>query len=208
MRRVWPLLTDERWRTAVEMAEQYAEGTVTKKQLRVARAKAQESILQRSALAHAALATVSWWVTSLRLGKASARVAEHTAMFFADETAKPRAAAAFGESVDADAVFHTTHDAERRHQADLLRDLFGPLPFRPLKLDPAWRTPTVLALAERASDDRQLPSGTLDARLLAVLADAVEEAGCNNEEVLLHLRQQGAGHVRGCWCVDWLLEKD
>jgi hypothetical protein len=52
-----------------------------------------------------------------------------------------------------------------------------------------------------------VPSRTLDATLLAVLADAVEEAGCDNEELLAHLRQQGAAHVRGCWCLDVLLGK-
>jgi hypothetical protein len=207
VRRVWPLLTDERWRTAVETAEQYAEGAITKWQLRLARAKAEECILQGSTLVHAALATVSWWVTSLRLGKTTARVTEDTAMLCADNTAKPRAAAAFEDRVRASNVFHTSHDAERRHQADLLRDLFGPLPFRPLMLDPAWRTPSVLALARRAYDDRHLPSGTLDATLLGVLADALEDAGCEHEEVLSHLRQQGAAHGRGCWPVDLLLAK-
>jgi hypothetical protein len=97
---------------------------------------------------------------------------------------------------------------ERHRQSDRLRDIFGPLPFRAVAFDPTWRTPTVRALCEHAYDERQLPSRTLDARLLAVLADAVEEAGCNNEEVLSHLRQQGAGHVRGCWAVDAVLAKE
>ena len=40
--------------------------------------------------------------------------------------------------------------------------------------------------------------------ILAVLADVLEDAGCGHEEVLSHLRQQEAVHVRGCWGVDLL----
>jgi hypothetical protein len=216
MRRVWHLLTDERSRTAVEVAEQYAEGAVTRTQLRVARADAEKCIMQATATVgndpvgptfHAAVATVAWWMTSPWLGRASARVAGQTALFCAADTARPWAAASFGQHVDADAAFGTAEDAERRGQADLLRDLFGPLPFRPMKLDPAWRAPTVRAVAQRAYEERQLPSGTLDATQLRVLADALEEAGCDSADILSHLREQGAAHLHGCWVVDLLVEK-
>jgi hypothetical protein len=87
----------------------------------------------------------------------------------------------------------------------LLRDVFGD-PFRPVTLDPVWQTPQVVALAQAAYEQRELPSGTLDTARLAVLADALEEAGCAAKDVLNHLR--GAGpHVRGCWVVDLLLGK-
>jgi hypothetical protein len=80
-----------------------------------------------------------------------------------------------------------------------VRDVFGN-PFRPAVADPRWLTPTVLSLAggiytERAYD--RLP----------VLADALQDAGCDSEEVLAHCR--GAGpHVRGCWVVDLILGKE
>jgi hypothetical protein len=51
-----------------------------------------------------------------------------------------------------------------------------------------------------------LPSGTLDNTRLAVLTDALEEAGCQVAEVLTHLREPGS-HWRGCWVVDLLLNK-
>lgn len=89
----------------------------------------------------------------------------------------------------------------------LLRDIFGPLPFRPVTFDPACRTPTVLARAGRAYLERRLPACTLDASLMRVLADALGEAGCNGEEVLAHLRSRGP-HARGSWPVDLVLEKD
>jgi hypothetical protein len=83
----------------------------------------------------------------------------------------------------------------------LLRDIFGPLPFRPVRIDPAWlcwNDGTVRRLTEVAYVERQLPSGYLDTALLAILADALEEAGCTDADLLRHLRSAGP-HVRGCW---------
>jgi hypothetical protein len=90
-------------------------------------------------------------------------------------------------------------------QSDSLRDIIGN-PFRPLTVSPAWQTPQVVALAQAAYDQRELPSGTLDAARLAVLADALEEVGCDQADLLGHLRGPGP-HVRGCWAVDLLLGK-
>jgi hypothetical protein len=92
--------------------------------------------------------------------------------------------------------------AERGKQIAFLRDLFGN-PFRPVSFDAAWQTPTVVALAQVPYKERALPSGELDTVRLAVLADALEEAGCNNPDILDHLRGPGP-HVRGCWPVDLL----
>jgi hypothetical protein len=61
-------------------------------------------------------------------------------------------------------------------------------------------------MSQAIYDDRQLPRGTFDNGRLAVLADALEEAGCDNADVLAHLRD-GGDHVRGCWVVDGLLGK-
>ena len=61
-------------------------------------------------------------------------------------------------------------------------------------------------MATAAYEVRTLPAGTLDPDRLAILADALEDAGCTNADVLDHCR--GAGpHVRGCWVVDLLLGK-
>jgi hypothetical protein len=72
--------------------------------------------------------------------------------------------------------------------------------------DPAWRTPAVLAQAQAAYDNRTLPAGTLEPDRLAVLADALEEAGCADPDILGHLRGPGP-HVRGCFVVDAILDK-
>jgi hypothetical protein len=95
----------------------------------------------------------------------------------------------------------------RVNPAHCLRDIFGPLPFRPVAVAHIWRTPAVLALAEAAYENHLLPSGHLEPDRLLVLADALEEAGCDNADVLNHLRQPGE-HVRGCWPVDLLLNKE
>jgi hypothetical protein len=91
-------------------------------------------------------------------------------------------------------------------QAALLRCVIGN-PFRPAAFDSAWRTPAVVALAQAAYDERILPSGQLDPARLAVLADALEEAGCANPDILSHVRGPGP-HVRGCWAVDLILGKE
>jgi hypothetical protein len=72
-------------------------------------------------------------------------------------------------------------------------------PFRPVTLDPAWRTPAVLQLAQTIYDDRAFDR-------LPILADALEEAGCASREVLDHCRGP-APHVRGCWPLDLILNK-
>jgi hypothetical protein len=54
---------------------------------------------------------------------------------------------------------------------------------------------------------RQLPSDYLDRQRLAALADALLDAGCEEEELIGHLRSEGP-HVQGCWAVDLVLGKD
>jgi hypothetical protein len=98
---------------------------------------------------------------------------------------------------------------QRCGHCDLLRDLFGPLPFRPLPP----MAPSVLRgndrlikrLAEEAYKHRIMPAGTLDPDRLAVLADALEEAGAD-AALVAHLREPGP-HWRGCHAVDLLMGK-
>jgi hypothetical protein len=87
----------------------------------------------------------------------------------------------------------------------LVRDVFGN-PFRSVPVALAWLTPQVVALAQAAYDERELPAGTLDISRLAVLADALEEAGCTAPDLLNHLRSPGP-HYRGCFVLDLLLGK-
>jgi hypothetical protein len=96
---------------------------------------------------------------------------------------------------------------DHRHaQAALLRCIFGN-PFRPVSISPAWQTPQVVALAQAAYEQRELPAGTLDLARPAVLADALEDADCDQADLLSHLRDP-VPHVRGCWVIDLLLGKE
>jgi hypothetical protein len=69
---------------------------------------------------------------------------------------------------------------------------------------PAWLTSPVLSLAKAAYDTRILPVGILDSDCLAVLADALEDSGCIDADILSHLRGY-CPHVRGCFALDAIL---
>lgn len=87
----------------------------------------------------------------------------------------------------------------QRVQTDILRDIFTN-PFRPVTADPKWLTSTVVGLAQAVYDGRAFD-------LMPIVADALEEAGCDNTDVLSHCRQPGE-HVRGCWVVDMLTGRE
>jgi hypothetical protein len=98
----------------------------------------------------------------------------------------------------------TAAGPERLNQAVLLRDIFGPLLFHLITLPPSVRTwdgGTVARLAAGIYQERDFSK-----EQMGVLADAVEEAGLTDAELLGHLRGEGP-HVRGCWVIDLLLGK-
>jgi hypothetical protein len=88
---------------------------------------------------------------------------------------------------------------ERVALANLLRDIFGN-PFRLPALDPTWRTSTAVAIAQNVYESR-------DFGAMPILADALQDAGCDDEELLAHCRDPKQVHVRGCWVVDAVLGK-
>jgi hypothetical protein len=97
-------------------------------------------------------------------------------------------------------------DVTERQLCLVMRDIFGN-PFRPLPpLPPSvlgWHGGLVVQLALAAYEQRSLPAGTLEPDRLAVLADALEDAGCQDDEIVGHLRGPGP-HVRGCNVIDLL----
>jgi hypothetical protein len=90
--------------------------------------------------------------------------------------------------------------AERSVQVGLLREIFGN-PLRPLECNPAWRTSDVMALATSVYESR-------DFTPMPILADALQDAGCDSDDILNHLRDPHATHVRGCWALDLVLGKE
>jgi hypothetical protein len=102
-----------------------------------------------------------------------------------------------GES--AEALVPCERDPEEKHiQRELLRCIVGN-PVRPVTFDPRWITETAVALAAGIYTERAFDR-------LPILADALEEVGCDNADVLAHCRGPGP-HARGCWVVDGVLGK-
>jgi hypothetical protein len=118
---------------------------------------------------------------------------EGAVMAVASPSAPDAAASASGET----AAF--VGDGELRAQAALLRDIFGN-PFRPVAFSPEWRTDTAVALARQMYEAREFSA-------MPILADALQDAGCDSAEILDHCRGPGP-HVRGCWVVDLVLGKE
>src|SRR5262249_21685460 len=95
-------------------------------------------------------------------------------------------------------------DETRASLAEIARELFQPFFVHHLTTSPAWFSGSVKVLARAAYDERHLPSGELDLHRLAVLADALEDAGAP-DEIVAHLRGPGP-HVRGCHVIDLCLD--
>jgi hypothetical protein len=185
-RRIFHLLGDERSRKAVELAEQYADGLVD--HARLIRAKDEAREAKRLFMPPAQRA--AW------RGACAAQDATR-------DTGRSTALNCMAESSRAVNVQDTNHcnPSELQQQAAILRCIFGN-PFQLAILDTFWLTwndRIVIKLAEAIYDDRAFDR-------LPVLADALEDAGCDNADILTHCRQPGP-HVRGCWVIDLLTSK-
>jgi hypothetical protein len=196
VRRLWHLLPDERSREAVKVTERFVDGRATEAELQ------QASDTARAALeAH----------LDARGGPNEAS-GPSTALILTDLEGGGAYGIAHGVTTwTARALWKTSDRYEEYHaefhqrQPRSLRDIFGN-PFQPVSLDPSWVTPDVLALAQAVYEDRVLPAGTLAPDRLAVLSDALQDAGCGDATILSHCRSS-LPHYRGCWVVDLLLGK-
>jgi hypothetical protein len=179
-RRIWLLLTDARSRAAVEVVERFADGTATEEERVVATGDADLACLPYTGTQFYAATAPYWVVRNLTTGAAAAAS-------FARLAVGPE---------------------EERAQADLLRCIFGRWrvrprpPFAPFLQE--WNGGTIPTLAKATYDERLLPWGHLDPDRLAILADAIEEAGSTDAKLLKYLRGPGP-HVRGDWAVDLVL---
>jgi hypothetical protein len=182
-RSVWVLLKDERGQRSVEAAEKWADGLLGKSEL--SRFQAEAELAQNE------------WTTAVP-GRGFDATSD--ALVAASSVALP--AKAWVKTV-ANSVRNALHHAEGRLgllraenlQCSYLRCIFGN-PLRPVVANSAWLTPTVTSLAQATYDDRAFDR-------MPILADALEDAGCTNQDILNHCRQPGE-HVRGCWVVDLL----
>jgi hypothetical protein len=189
-RRVLHLATNERSHQAIEVAERHAEGMASGKELAAAMQTAPQGTAAR-ACARASARSAA---------QVAARIAGWAVAWFTPTSIS-------GKVATWDAEREALKASEGAVQCGLLQDIFGPLPFRPVEIHLAWLNPTELVLAQAAYDNRSLPAGTLDPTRLAVLSDALEEGGCDNADILAHLRSPGL-HVRGCFAVDLALGRE
>jgi hypothetical protein len=203
-RRIWSLITDPRSRKAVEAIELYVENLIGEEDYQ----RAIEPALAAEEAESAATRAAHYAATAARSANAD-QAARAAARWAADAVAEHIVEQSQHEDETVYAEADRAGDVEEREQCGLLRDILGN-PFRPSPpLPPAvlsWNDLTVPRIAEAIYEERRMPEGTLDNGRLAVLADALEEAGCTNPDILSHCRS-GGEHVRGCWVVDLLLGK-
>jgi hypothetical protein len=188
-RRVWNLLTDDSFRRAAEVAERFADGSAGPEELQYAYHAASEAFYAP-------------WIP----GSGAPRVTDF-AGFCRNSMAKIAAMHRMpvhdfllgSMASGAESIIRRDDPEESRRRCDTLRDVFNP--FRPARAsDPLWRIPAVLSLAQAIYADRAFDR-------LPVLADALKDAGCTDNDILAHCRGPGP-HVRGCWVIDLLLGKE
>jgi len=197
---VWWLVPDDRAKRGIESSEGWADVEPKKKDEEAAREFDDVGGESLGAGGDLALMAVQCVVGTLRtISSAIGPVTPATRLapkWVARQLARLGRRAAGQSDPAQDEVIH----ADQLH---LIHVIVGN-PFRRADLNPFWRTPEVSALALAAYDERFLPSGHRDPARLAVLSDALEEAGCADADVLAHLRSPGP-HVRGCWALDLVL---
>lgn len=201
-RRVWHLLQLEAARRIVELAEEYADGEATAEQLQSIDDPACFADLEDrtyglaeprlSILAYDAILAAKSLASPVFRPSDAGIVAEWTAKDPADDSFRSPESRGRPHGVPPD-------DKQRAELSRLQREIFGN-PFRPVTFRPAWRTLSAVAVADQMYQSR-------DFAPMPILADALEEAGCDNEGILSHCREPGV-HVRGCWVVDLVLGKD
>jgi hypothetical protein len=223
-RAIWHLLTDRRARDAVEGAERFADARIDDLVLAQFRTGARNAIIDASLTVKLLLnngsrdhpeevtanaAHEAAWATTLLSLKAAAR---ETVFGVTKAVIWEQAVSRFpvmppqqwdgtrwaGIDEVAEAALKRCGEKKDEQLAELIRDIFGN-PFRPVTLDPRWLTASVLDLARAIYDERAF-------EWMPILADALMDAGCGHEDILLHCRGNGP-HVRGCWVVDLLLGK-
>ena len=197
----WPAVTDERSRRAIEIAELHAVNSATQSQLNDAVSNAYAARCEAQMAREELFAASAPHIDRARAAGLSAVIATHVTWsaaangFYDGMLAQTRDALGFRMMLDAKGNQILTGEMCRA-----LRDIFGN-PFRSPRFSSVWRTSTAVALAEQMYQSR-------DFGAMPVLADALQDAGCDNETILNHCRDTLALHVRGCWVVDLLLGKE
>lgn len=195
-RGMWAELVDERSRTAVEVAERFADGLAGRSALREARLAAYDPASRPTPSSAELLAYWSTWLDVLMLARHEHGGWDEYLDELAKEAQRPTASSEVAAQL---AQCRDSVGQERAAQATLLHDLLGN-PFRPVKIDRRWLAEDVLVSAHTIYEERAF-------NRVGALADALAAAGCTNQDFLSHLRGPGP-HMRGCWALDLILGKE
>jgi hypothetical protein len=189
-RNIWPALTEKSSKKAIKLAE---------RALELNQIAADSTMMEEAIDKAMETVDVEGGVTREKAAAAAAAAASGAVLMAAGQTEGWRSPYDMAIAVAASAECATNdHSKQRTIQAELIRDIFGN-PFRPVTFDTNWRTSTAVALAQQMYDTR-------DFSTMPILADALQEVGCDNADILDHCRGTGP-HVRGCWVVDQVLGK-
>jgi hypothetical protein len=185
-RRIWGLITHEECRQAILVSELYADGEATPQECEDAGDTA--SLIGDTSKDFVVIASscAVGWATST--GPKEWNAATWSLL------------SAMENSAYHAALIHKDQSPEQAEQANCFRDIFGN-PFRPITVNPAWLTSTVTGLARQMYESR-------DFSPMPILADALQDAGCENADILSHCWGPNQVHVRGCWVVDMLLGQE
>jgi hypothetical protein len=192
-RRVLHLVLPESLRSGVELAERYVDGLAQHDDLDsfCAAHRPDYNVSKASQEANSAVVQVCHVATSFDGSYAAYFSANHSSIAAAHHLNSLK------EQPD-EFIGPELGELEQVEQMRLARDIFGN-PFRPAAVEAGWRTEAVVGLALGMYDSR-------DFSPMPVQADALEDAGCANADILAHCRGDGP-HVRGCWVVDAVLGK-
>ncbi len=188
------LLTDERSQVAVEMAELWADGLTTEAVLDAAESAADQAKDDHVMARHDREYSNSERFTS------AARAACLLATVNPFGAERCQVVVGYCRVIS----LHEAFDSGRPESEDtslcmLIRDIFVN-PFCHVAFIPKWRTSTAVAIAQGMYESR-------DFSPMPILADALQDAGCDNKDILDHCRDVNGVHVRGCWVVDLVLGK-
>jgi hypothetical protein len=205
VRELWKQLNDRRSRHGVEVAERYADGLATRDEVDAASSGALAArgaaSVGKGATAHTRDAA---WDAAWAAWDTTASVAWDTARADWAATRASRAAAKYAAQASSRGGlpfgWATARDAAHHRKVLLLDDIAGPDPLPTLHSGwLTWSEGTVPRVAQAIYQERAFDR-------LPVLADALEEAGCADADILGHLRGPGP-HALGCWVVDLLTAK-
>jgi hypothetical protein len=197
-RLLWPFIPDDAGRVAVVAAEDYADGSISADQLAMACDAARECRLPRGRGQVPSVGSPDR-VEFVRV--APTRAAASVACGDDGWPFRTHIDDIIGATLEASEYRPFGYDKEAAEASlcELFRDIFGN-PFRSVAFTPEWQSDTAVALARRMYDAR-------DFSAMPILADALQDAGCDTEDVLNHCRDPKATHVLGCWVVDLVLGK-